>query len=68
MKNKYIIVIFLIGLIIVIFGALLKITHFEFGSVTGNLVLLIGKIIEVIAIVIFIIKLLSNKKDSFLNK
>ena len=68
MKNKYIIAIFLLGLIIVIFGALLKITHFEFGFVTGNLVLLIGKIIEVTAVVIFIIKLLTNKKDSFLNK
>jgi hypothetical protein len=68
MKNKYIIVLFLIGLIIVIFGALLKITHFQFGFLTGNLVLFIGKFIEVVAILIFIIKLFSDKNNSFLNR
>lgn len=68
MKNKYIIVLFLIGLIIVIFGALLKIMHFELGFFTGNLVLFIGKTIEVIAILIFIVKLFLDKNNSFLNK
>ncbi len=68
MKNKYIIALFLLGLIFVIFGALLKITHFELGFLTGNLVLFIGKLIEVIAILIFIIKLFSNKNNSFLNR
>lgn len=68
MKNKYIIVLFLLGLIIVIFGALFKITHWEFGFLTGNLLLFIGKLIEVTAIVVFIIKLFSDKNNSFLNR
>jgi hypothetical protein len=53
------IIIFLIGLSFALVGALLKILHFEFGFVTGNILLTVGAIIKVIAIVTAIVKLLS---------
>ncbi len=68
MKNKYIIIIFIIGFIIVIFGSLLKIMHFEFGIITGNVLLAIGKFLQVIMSVVFIAKLVLNKNNTFLNK
>lgn len=68
MKNKYIIAIFIYGLIITIFGALFKILHFEIGPLTGNKILTIGVFTEIIACILFVSKLLLNKKDNFLNK
>lgn len=68
MKNKYIIVLFVVGIIITTFGALLKIIHFEIGPLTGNFVLVIGIFIKISAAILFIFKLISNKKDVFLNK
>jgi len=68
MKNKYLIAIILFGVIITIFGALLKIMHFEFGSITGNVLLTIGMLTEVIGIILLISKLATNKNDNFLNK
>lgn len=68
MKNKYIIAILIFGIILTVFGALLKILHYEFGSITGNLVLTIGMFLKVIALFIFIIKIITNKKNDFLNK
>ena len=69
MKNKYILAILVSGMVITVVGALLKITHAEFYSVTGNMVLTIGMVTEAIAGILFISKLLSNnKKDEFLNK
>ncbi|WP_291119157.1 gliding motility protein GldL [Flavobacterium sp. UBA6135] len=68
MKYKYIIILFVIGVIITIFGALLKIIHFEIGPLTGNLILTIGMFTKIIAGIIFIVKLLSNNGNDFLNK
>ncbi len=68
MKNKYIISILIIGAILTIFGALLKITHFEFSFITGNLTLTIGLFLKAVALLIFVIKLIGNKNDSFLNE
>lgn len=68
MKNKYIIAILIIGAILTVLGALLKITHFEFGFITGNLTLTTGMLLEAFALLIFIIKIVTNKKDNFLNK
>ena len=68
MKNKYLIVIILFGVIITIFGALIKIMHYEFGLINGNLLLSIGILAEVLGIILLIIKLMTNKKDNFLNK
>ena len=68
MKNKYIIIAFIIGFIITILGSLFKITHWEFGIFNGNILLTIGMFTEILAGILFIIKLLSNKNDTFLNK
>jgi hypothetical protein len=68
MKNKYIIALLVIGAVITIFGALLKILHFEIGPLTGNKILTIGVFTEIIACLLFVSKLLLNKKDDFLNK
>jgi len=68
MKNKYIIAILIFGTILIVLGALLKITHFEFGIVTGNLTLTTGMILEAVALFVFVIKIVTNKNDSFLNK
>ncbi len=68
MKNKYIIAILIFGTILTVLGALLKITHFEFGFVTGNITLTTGMILEAVALFIFVIKIVTNKKDGFLNK
>jgi len=68
MKNKHIIVVFILGMIITIFGSLLKVLHFEIGPITGNLVLTLGIFLELFAGVFFIIKLLKNNKNDFLNQ
>ncbi|WP_208012137.1 GldL-related protein [Flavobacterium psychrotolerans] len=69
MKNKYLIAIFIFSMILTFFGALLKIMHFEFGGITGNLVLTIGMLLEAISLFMIIIKLISSKKvNEFLNK
>ena len=68
MKYKYIIILFVFGVIITIFGALLKIIHFEIGPITGNLTLIIGMFIKISAAILFILKLMMNKNDVFLNK
>jgi hypothetical protein len=67
MKYKFIIILFVIGVIITIFGALLKILHFEIGPLTGNFILTIGMFTKIIAGVVFIFKMLNDKND-FLNK
>lgn len=64
MKTKYAIIIFLIGFLINIVGAFLKITHW--GG--ANLFFTIGSLIEIIGIIIFIYKLLTYPKfKDFLN-
>ncbi|WP_310558997.1 gliding motility protein GldL [Flavobacterium sp.] len=68
MKNKYILIIFIVGFIVTILGSLFKITHMEIGVLTGNIVITIGMLSQILAGMLFIYKLLSNKKDSFLNK
>ena len=61
MKNKYILILFSLGAILTIIGALLKITHFEFGFITGNATLSLGMMIEIVSIIIFIFKIFSTK-------
>ena len=68
MKNKHIIVLFILGMIITIFGSLLKILHFEIGPITGNFVIVLGTFLELSSGVFFIFKLLKNKKNDFLNQ
>ena len=68
MKNKYIIAAFICGMIITILGALLKILHYEFGPITGNVLLTIGMLSQVFSGIVFIAKLFLNKNNEFLNK
>lgn len=65
MKYKHIIVVFLLGSLITIVGALFKIMHWPGASIA----LITGLFFEVIAILFLIIKLMTTgKSDSFLNK
>ncbi len=69
MKNRYIVVIFLVGLIITILGSLFKVTHWEIYNITGNMLLTIGMFCEIAACLIFVFKLLTHKKNNdFLDK
>lgn len=69
MKNKYIIAFFIIGSLITIIGGLFKIIHLEIGVITGNYLLTVGMLTQVIFGVIFILKLVFSKDDNgFLNK
>ena len=68
MKNKNLIAIFLLATILILVGAFLKIAHLELGFVTGNVILAIGMLMEMIVITLFIIKTITNKNDAFLNK
>ena len=68
MKNKYILIIFILGFIITILGSLFKITHWKFGIFTGNLLLTIGMFSEILAGILLIVKLISDKNDTLLNK
>ena len=52
------IVIFLIGIIFTIIGALFKVLHWELGHINGGYLLAIGSIVEVISVVIVILMLL----------
>ena len=68
MKNKYIIILFILGFIVTILGALFKITHWQIGIFNGTLLLTIGMLSEISVCLFFVVKLFYNKKDSFLNK
>lgn len=61
MKNQYLISGFLLGALIIIVGALFKITHFEIGFLTGSFLLAVGLVAQVMVGILFLVKLLSNK-------
>lgn len=58
MKLKYIITIFVLGIIFVTLGALLKILHWMYGPE----LLTLGTFLQIFASILFIIKLFTNKK------
>ncbi len=62
MMNTKIPVLFfgLLGIVLILFGAFLKITQFSFGPFTGNIAVSIGLISELIAI-LFLIPLIFKK-------
>jgi hypothetical protein len=70
MKNKYILSIFILGMIVVFIGALMKINHVQFMEMNiGNVMILKGVFLEVLAGILLIWKLLKNKNPtSILNK
>lgn len=58
MKLKYIIFIFILGVILIFLGALFKILHWMLAPE----LLTIGTILQITASLLFIIKLFTNKK------
>ena len=65
MKYKHIIIVFVLGMIFTTIGALLKIMHWPMASI----ILTLGMLMEVLAGIMFIYKLITNKKtNDILNK
>jgi len=63
------VIIFLVGFLITLVGAFLKITHFSVGPINGNIALTTGIFFELIGIVFVFIIVLSNQKfKGFLKK
>lgn len=58
MKLKYIIFVFVVGIILITLGALFKILHL----ILAVELLTAGTILQIIAFILFIIKLFTNKK------
>jgi len=63
MKFKRGIVVFLIGFLITIVGAWLKITHITLGPLNGNVSLTIGTIIQVVGIIVLIVQIMMSRKS-----
>jgi hypothetical protein len=55
-------------MIIVVIGALFKITHWAFAGIKGNTMLSIGLASEALIIVLLILKITKENKSDFLNK
>ena len=69
MKIKHVLIIFVIGFLISIIGAIFKITHWSFGSISGNIMIAIGSIIETVGIILMLYKLFTSPKfKEFLNR
>lgn len=64
MKLKYALILFMLGWCIVIVGSLIKIMHYYDASIF----FITGTILQIIAIVIFVVKLINHPKvKDFLN-
>ena len=68
MKNKHLLILFFVAMILVVIGALFKIMHFEYAGITGNTMLSIGLLSEAIFILLLIFKIIKDNKSDFLNK
>ena len=68
MKNKNLLILFFVAMILVIIGALFKIMHFESAGITGNTVLCIGLLSETVVVFLLSFKITKDKKLDFLNK
>ena len=58
MKLKYIIFVFIVGIILITLGALFKVLHLMLAAE----LLTVGTTLQIIAFILFIIKLFTNKK------
>ena len=68
MKNKHLLILFFLTMILVVIGALFKIMHWTYAGITGNALLSIGLVSEAIVIVLLILKITKDDKSDFLNK
>lgn len=62
MKTKHIVLIILIGILLHMIGAYLKITHYQFGLINGNTTLLFAFSIEIIGVLLLTYKLFTSDK------
>lgn len=62
MKFKFSIAVFLVGFLITLLGAWLKITHMSVGPLNGNVSLTIGTIIQIVGVILLIIQIVISKK------
>lgn len=63
MKFKFSIAFFLVGFLITLIGAWLKITHMSVGPLNGNVSLTIGTIIQIVGVILLIIQIVISKKS-----
>ncbi|KQK25800.1 hypothetical protein AR438_09405 [Chryseobacterium aquaticum] len=63
MKFKFSIAVFLVGFLITLLGAWLKITHMSVGPLNGNVCLTIGTIIQIVGVILLIIQIVISKKS-----
>lgn len=63
MKFKFSIAVFLVGFLITLLGAWLKITHMSVGPLNGNVSLTIGTIIQIVGVIFLIIQIVISKKS-----
>lgn len=64
MKTKYVLAFFLVGVVLIITGSLFKIMHWP----SANVLMILGSIFEVIALILFVYKLMTYPKfKDFMN-
>lgn len=64
MKYKHLIILFLVAFLVEIFSSFFTIIHLDFA----NSLLLLTTSIQVIAVLLLIVKLVSDDKNEFLNR
>lgn len=55
--------IIVLGMFVVIIGALFKINHYTFGNIDGNFILTIGMLMEAFAILVVGMRLINGMKQ-----
>jgi hypothetical protein len=68
MKNKHLLILFFLAMVMVAIGALFKIMHWTYAGITANAFLSIGLISETIVVLLIILKIIKDNKSNFLNK
>lgn len=64
MKTKYVIALFLVGILLTILGSLFKVMHWP----SATILMILGTVFEVIALILFVYKLITYPKfKDFMN-
>jgi len=61
-RMKYAVLIFIIGIIVCLIGALFKITHWSILGFSGNMMLSIGIFLQILGVLLLLYKLVFSKK------
>lgn len=67
-KNKHLLILFFLAMLLVVIGALFKIMHWAYAGITGNTMLSIGLVSEATVIILILLKIKKDNKSNFLNK